>query len=207
MIKRRFFKLDHGDREASDPSSSSSDSELEAVAETSEEESEEDAIAEVKPNDDEAGSNSSGYASEDSSANDVDVNSAGLLFSEDDAGAINERQMLINRELLSKVFKCRLCPRIICLSEETLRDHLQSKRHARSEKLLSEGRLKAILNSDGEIENQEISEIQTKDSEDDAEKNHKGKKQHKKRLRKKKRDKASARKMLSTKEPGKRRKK
>ncbi|KAG4401930.1 hypothetical protein GLYMA_02G090200v4 [Glycine max] len=213
MIKRRFFKLDHGDREASDPSSSSSDSELEAVAETSEEESEEDAIAEVKPNDDEAGSNSSGYASEDSSANDVDVNSAGLLFSEDDAGAINERQMLINRELLSKgdteksnvlaekkslptdlpshvlkcksVFKCRLCPRIICLSEETLRDHLQSKRHARSEKLLSEGRLKAILNSDGEIENQEISEIQTKDSEDDAEKNHKGKKQHKKRLRKK----------------------
>jgi len=61
MIKRRFFKLDHGDREASDPSSSSSDSELEAVAETSEEESEEDAIAEVKPNDDEAGSNSSGW--------------------------------------------------------------------------------------------------------------------------------------------------
>lgn len=235
MIKRRFFKLDHGDREASDPSSSSSDSELEAVAETSEEESEEDAIAEVKPNDDEAGSTSSGYASEDGSASDVDVNSAGLLFSEDDAGAINERQVLINRELLIKcdteksnvlaekkslptdtpscvlkcksVFKCRLCPRIICLSEETLRDHLQSKRHARSEKLLSEGRLKAILNSDGEIENQEISEIQTKDSEDDAEKNHKGKKQHKKRLRKKKRDKASARKMLSTKEPGKRRKK
>lgn len=61
MIKRRFFKLDHGDREASDPSSSSSDSELEAVAETSEEESEEDAIAEVKPNDDEAGSTSSGW--------------------------------------------------------------------------------------------------------------------------------------------------
>lgn len=84
----------------------------------------------------------------------IDVTS-GLLFSEDDAGAINERQVLINRELLSKcdteksnvlaekkslptdtpscvlkcksVFKCKICPRIICLSEETLRDHLQSK--------------------------------------------------------------------------------
>ncbi|RDY11146.1 hypothetical protein CR513_04236, partial [Mucuna pruriens] len=214
MIKRRFFKLDHGDRDATDPSSSSSDSELEVEAEASEEESEDDAIAEVKPNDDEVGSTSSGYVSEeDSSANDVDVNSGGLLFSEDDAGAINERQMLINRELLNKcdteksnvlaekkslstdmpsyvlkcksVFKCKLCPRIICLSEDTLRDHLQSKRHARSEKLHSEGRLKAMLNSDGEIENQEISEIQTKDTEKNAEKNHKGKKHHKKRLRKK----------------------
>ncbi|TKY64826.1 hypothetical protein E2542_SST07677 [Spatholobus suberectus] len=232
MIKRRFYKVDRGDRDASDPSSSS-DSELEAEAT---EESEDDAIiAEVKPNDDEAGLTSSGYESEDSSANDVDFNSAGLLFSEDDAGAINEKQMLINRELLSKcdteksnvlaekkslptdmpsyvlkcksVFKCRICPRIICLSEDTLRDHLQSKRHARSEKLLSEGRLKAMLNSDGEIENQEISEIQTKDTEDNAEKNHKGKKQHKKRLRKKKTDKANTKKMLSTKGPAKRRRK
>ncbi|KAL6007401.1 hypothetical protein ACLOJK_032898 [Asimina triloba] len=50
------------------------------------------------------------------------------------------------------VFKCRLCPRIVCLSEETLKAHLNSKRHARSKKLLSEGRLKFMLNSDGEIE-------------------------------------------------------
>ncbi|XP_020219196.1 uncharacterized protein LOC109802297 [Cajanus cajan] len=235
MIKRRFYKLDHGDRDASDPSSSSSDSELEVEPEASEEELDDDAVAEVEPSDDEAGSTSSGYKSEDSSANDIDVNSAGQLFSEDDAGALNERQMLINRELLSKcdteksnvlaeknslptdlpsyvlkcksVFKCRICPRIVCLSEDTLRDHLQSKRHARSEKLLNEGRLKAMLNSDGEIENQEIAEIQTKDIEDNAEKNHKGQKQHKKRLRKKKSDKAKTRKMPSTKEPAKRRRK
>lgn len=234
MIKRRFYKLDHGDRDATDPSSSSSDSELEAEAEVSEEESEDYAVAEVKPNHDEADSTSSGYESEDSSANDVDVNSAasGLLSSEDDAGVINERPMLINRELPRKrdteksnilaekeslptdmlsyvlkcksVFKCRICPRIVCLSEDTLRDHLQSKRHARSEKLLSEGRLKAMLNSDGEIENQEIAEIQTEDTEDKSEKkNHRGKKQNKKRLRKKKSDKANTRKMLSTKEPAK----
>ncbi|KAK7394185.1 hypothetical protein VNO78_14706 [Psophocarpus tetragonolobus] len=231
MIKRRFYKLDHGDRDASDLSSSSSDSELEAEADATEEESEE--AAEVKPNDDEASSTSSGYKSEDSSAHEVDVNSAGLLYSEDDAGAINETQMFINRELLSKcdtemsnvlaekkslptvipshvlkcksVFKCKICPRIICLSEDTLQDHLQSKRHARSEKLLREGRLKVMLNSDGRIENQEISEIQTKDAEDNTEKNLKGQKQHKKRLRKKKSDKTSARKMLSTKGPAKRR--
>ncbi|CAJ1842807.1 unnamed protein product [Sphenostylis stenocarpa] len=232
MIKRRFFKLDHGDRDASDPSSSSSDSELEAEAESAEEESEDDATAEVKPNDDEPGSTSSGYASEDSSANDVDVDSTGMLFSEDDAGAINEKPMLFNKELLSKcdteksnviteqkslledvpsyvlkhksVFKCKICPRITCLSENTLRDHLQSKRHARSEKLLSEGRLKAVLNSDGEIENQEVAEIQTKDTDDNAEKNRKGQKQHKKRLRKKKSDRPRTRKMPSTKGTAKR---
>jgi len=61
MIKRRFFKLDHGDRDGSDPSSSSSDSELEAEAEATEEESEDDATAEAKPNHDEAGSTSSGW--------------------------------------------------------------------------------------------------------------------------------------------------
>lgn len=84
----------------------------------------------------------------------IDV-TPGLLSSEDDAGTINERQILINKELPSKcdseksnvlaerqplptdmasyvlkcksVFKCRICPRIICLTEDTLRDHLQSK--------------------------------------------------------------------------------
>lgn len=56
MIKRRFYKLDHDDRDASDPSSSS-DSEIEAEA--TEEESEDDAIPEVKQ-EDEAGSTSSG---------------------------------------------------------------------------------------------------------------------------------------------------
>lgn len=77
-----------------------------------------------------------------------------MIFCEDDAGAINERDMLFNKELLSKpdteksnviaeketlqdlpayvlkhksVFKCKICPRITCLSEGTLRDHLQSK--------------------------------------------------------------------------------
>ncbi|KAJ8492758.1 hypothetical protein OPV22_014479 [Ensete ventricosum] len=50
------------------------------------------------------------------------------------------------------VFKCRLCPRIVCLSEDTVKTHLKSKRHARSRKLLGEGRLRLMLNSNGEIE-------------------------------------------------------
>ncbi|KAG1346968.1 putative histone-lysine N-methyltransferase SETD1B [Cocos nucifera] len=53
------------------------------------------------------------------------------------------------------VFKCRLCPRIVCLNEETVKQHLKSKRHARSKKLLGEGRLKLMLNSDGEIEEEQ----------------------------------------------------
>ena len=39
------------------------------------------------------------------------------------------------------------------------------QRHARSVKLLSEGRLKVMLNSDGEIENQEIADVPSIDSE------------------------------------------
>ncbi|KAH7847610.1 hypothetical protein Vadar_028139 [Vaccinium darrowii] len=50
-------------------------------------------------------------------------------------------------------FKCRLCPRIVCKTEETLKAHLKSKRHARSEILLiTKGRLRLIRNSDGEVE-------------------------------------------------------
>ncbi|MCO5552703.1 hypothetical protein L7F22_006220 [Adiantum nelumboides] len=53
-----------------------------------------------------------------------------------------------------KVLKCRLCPKTICLSRESMQGHLVSKKHARSLKLLSEGRLKVTLNSDGEEEEQ-----------------------------------------------------
>ncbi|KAF8399054.1 hypothetical protein HHK36_014920 [Tetracentron sinense] len=125
----------------------------------------------------------SGYESEDSSANEVDVDSSGLLTNDDEDGTGNERQHLNDSRLSGKrnaetveaqsnimakedsvpadfaglilkcksVFKCRLCPRIVCLTEDTLRLHLKSKKHARSEKLLNEGRLKLMLNSDGEI--------------------------------------------------------
>ncbi|KAG0459699.1 hypothetical protein HPP92_022827 [Vanilla planifolia] len=53
------------------------------------------------------------------------------------------------------VFKCRLCPRILCLNETSVTTHLTSKRHARSRKLFSEGRLKLMLNSDGELEEEQ----------------------------------------------------
>eukprot|EP00250_Pteridium_aquilinum_P028366 c37026_g1_i1 orf=179-931(+) len=52
------------------------------------------------------------------------------------------------------VLKCRLCPKTICLTSETMQAHLASKKHARSLKLMKEGKLKVMLNSDGEEEEQ-----------------------------------------------------
>ncbi|KAL4354384.1 hypothetical protein GQ457_06G026790 [Hibiscus cannabinus] len=189
MIKRRFYKFEHGDKDnASDSSSSSSDSELEVEASEgseSESEQEQEVAAQVKQND-QACSTSSGYESEDSSANEVGVNSAGLI-DDDDYETEDDKHIFINNKLPTKhdaqlreknvhtatkeeplpddfpscvlkcksVFKCKLCPRIVCLNEESVRAHINSKRHARSKKLLEEGRLKTMLNSDGEIENQE----------------------------------------------------
>ncbi|KAL5571328.1 hypothetical protein UlMin_020925 [Ulmus minor] len=191
MIKRRFYKIDHGNRDnddASDSSSSSSDSEIESEPEATDDESEGDdgVSAPELQQDGEACSTSSGYESEDSSANEIDIDSSGQPINEEDDETGSERESLIHRQFSDKssaklqekdsnimeekdlslanfpacvlkcklVFKCRICPRIVCLNEETLMAHLKSKRHARSEKLLNEGRLKAVLNSDGEIDNE-----------------------------------------------------
>ncbi|OVA16203.1 hypothetical protein BVC80_605g2 [Macleaya cordata] len=154
----------------------------EEIEQVEEEEEDSDAVAEAEEDDQPSSpSLGSGYNSEDSSANEVDFGSSGSLLKDDDE-IKSGRENLNNSQLTSKnnietvetdaaaredsiqadlkyrilkcgsVFKCRLCPRIVCLSEETLRAHLVSKRHARSEKLLSEGRLKFMLNSDGEVE-------------------------------------------------------
>ncbi|EPS63529.1 hypothetical protein M569_11256, partial [Genlisea aurea] len=52
---------------------------------------------------------------------------------------------------IKSVFKCRLCPKVLCLSEQTLKAHLNSKKHARAERLCLEGRLKVMLDADGKI--------------------------------------------------------
>ncbi|GAB2288876.1 hypothetical protein Dimus_023183 [Dionaea muscipula] len=124
-------------------------------------------------------SSSSGYESENSSAEELDpVDSSGLLIGDDSSGIEIVGRKLVGTQLpreennqiaktdtknvplpedLAKcilkhksVFKCRLCPKIVCLNEDSLRNHLNSKRHSRSEKLLNDGRLKRMLNSDGE---------------------------------------------------------
>ncbi|KAI3785230.1 hypothetical protein L1987_44345 [Smallanthus sonchifolius] len=185
MIKRRFYKQDHGDKDAPSDSSSSSDSDLDAEAsvDTEEEDDDDDNMVMESKKKDPPSSSSSGYESEDSSANEVNLDSAGSPTNDDDSGEENYKQAIngshssadnrldmgipqstkadndamkndgLDCVLKSKsVFKCKLCPRIVCLTEETLKAHLKSKRHARSEKLLKEGRLKMMLNSDGEIE-------------------------------------------------------
>ncbi|XP_062107454.1 uncharacterized protein LOC133818549 isoform X2 [Humulus lupulus] len=171
MIKRRFYKMDHGDKndEVTDDSSSSSDSEVEA-----ESQSEDDGVSaeQLKGEDAEACSTSSGYETEDSSGNELGIDSSGLPIDEEDSDSGNERPIHIDSQLSDKeldlvgfpgcvlkcksVFKCKICPKIVCLNEETLKAHLKSKRHSRSEKLLTEGRLKSMLNSDGEIDNEDI---------------------------------------------------
>ncbi|KAK9168949.1 hypothetical protein Syun_001089 [Stephania yunnanensis] len=55
----------------------------------------------------------------------------------------------------NSLFKCRICPRIVCLTKDSMMSHLSSKRHTRSEKLFSKGKLKLMLNSDGEIEEEQ----------------------------------------------------
>ncbi|KAJ7533210.1 hypothetical protein O6H91_13G037800 [Diphasiastrum complanatum] len=53
---------------------------------------------------------------------------------------------------IGRVMKCKLCPKRVILSEDQMSAHLCSKGHARSLKLFEEGRLKKMLNSDGEEE-------------------------------------------------------
>ncbi|KAM3250358.1 ribosome biogeneis protein ERB1 [Capsicum chacoense] len=191
MIKRRFYKLEHGDRDAPSESSSSSDSGFEAEATEDEEEEEQD-DNDTKEEDDGVarltGGNesSSGYESEDSSVNEVNLDSSGLPTSDEDVTTLKDTKFadesyssekviaesdnMQNNSMpeedeipsdaadyvlkCKSVYKCRLCPRIVCLTVQTLIAHLKSKKHARSEKLLKEGRLKLMLNEDGNIEGQ-----------------------------------------------------
>ncbi|XP_019154948.1 PREDICTED: uncharacterized protein LOC109151392 isoform X2 [Ipomoea nil] len=178
MIKRRFYKLEHGDRDApSESSSSSSDSELETKATEEDQgqenhEEEDDDKDDYKDSSDDyknrvtemqkqniTGSSLSGYESEDSSAHEVNLDSSGPPTSDDDIETLNDRKSISENHLFSRgigesdniqhktvtkvddmpgersnyilkhksVFKCRICPRIVCLSEETLNIHLKSK--------------------------------------------------------------------------------
>lgn len=218
MIKRRFYKLHHGDRDDASDSDSSSSSDFEPEAESTEESEddavaeapeESDAAAEVKEFNEETCFISSGYESEDSSANEVDVDLAGFPAKEDDSPPKDNRENLINKQsnipavknpvppefegfALKKksIFKCRLCPKIVCFTEENLRAHMKSKKHFRSEKLLKEGKLKSIINSDGEIEeDEEEEEAEEQDSpkQDDEgkKKNNRGRQRQRERLKRK----------------------
>nr|XP_011469317.1 PREDICTED: uncharacterized protein LOC101312574 [Fragaria vesca subsp. vesca] len=168
MIKRRFYRMEHGDRDgaSNQSSSSSSDSEIQVHSEA------------------EAEDVSSGYKTEDSSANEtlVDTSASGFPIDDGNEGDSPKHDLVFGRsdsefqeqgsnisadkespsadlpEYVVKrksTFKCRICPRIVCLNEEALSAHLKSKRHARSEKLLNEGRLKAVLNSDGKLDEED----------------------------------------------------
>ncbi|KAG0459702.1 hypothetical protein HPP92_022830 [Vanilla planifolia] len=177
MIKRRFYKVEHGDNSCSSDSSSSDDSGSDFDPEVDAEKEEEE-----KEDEDQKGrGDGSGYESEDSLNNDdyndasvdsgeqdVNYNSNSVGHVADDFVKPSEMTKItvgpndpIHEDIsnfiikFKSVFKCRLCPRILCLNETSVTTHLTSKRHARSRKLFSEGRLKLMLNSDGELEEEQ----------------------------------------------------
>ncbi|KAL3643050.1 hypothetical protein CASFOL_013865 [Castilleja foliolosa] len=188
MIKRRFYRFDHGNKDGpsgSSSSSSGSESEGEAIDETEVEEVQDEVEVEEDDDDDDDDDDeeNNGYESEDSSGNEVNLDSSGLPTSDDDVAAQDNEQNIIGSFSSGKgatkhapaldetdfdamdcvlkrksVFRCRLCPRIVCLSGETLKAHLSSKRHARSEKLRDEGRLKVILNDDLLLEGESLTD-------------------------------------------------
>ncbi|XP_065848536.1 uncharacterized protein [Euphorbia lathyris] len=240
MIKRQFFRDEHGDKDdqSSNSSSSSSDSEVEVEGQAeSEDHSEGVELKEIDES-----SSSSGYESENSSADEINADSTGCT-SEDD-GSESDKQNTVSLQLSGKhgasvlkeeingvaqkdsvphempdcvmkfksVYRCRLCPRIVCLTKETMRSHLNSKRHTRSEKLLKENRLKAMLNSDGEIENQETpaemhARIVALAQNNSSKKKNKGRQRQKNRLRNKKDVPSIEKTKESTKRPAKKRRK
>lgn len=227
MIKRRFYKQEHGDKDAPSDSSSSSDSEVDAEASVdSDAEDDDNSVVMESRKKDQPCSSSSGYESEDSSANEVNLDSSGSptndnvsgdenykqdfngthLSAEKPFNSVNKQNTVAGNDAMTNdildcvlkcksVFKCKLCPRIVCLTEETLKAHLKSKRHARSEKLLREGRLKMMLNSDGEIEGdgethqeRHVSTLALAESNKNAtlkSKKNKGRQRQRKRLKKK----------------------
>ncbi|PWA99705.1 hypothetical protein CTI12_AA002330 [Artemisia annua] len=166
MIKRRFYKLEHGDKDAPSDSSSSSDSELDAAASVDSEEVEEDddnVVVESRKKD-EPSSSSSGYESEDSSGNEVNLDSADSPSNDDGSEDEDYKQEVNGTRLLSENHYEMANTEDAEADNEAKTSNvldcvLKSKsRHARSEKLLKEGRLKKMLNSDGEIEDGEDGE-------------------------------------------------
>lgn len=218
--------MEHADgNDASDTSSSSSDSEVEEEEEEFLEDSEgEDDVPQARvAHKDTPPSSSSGYESEDSSAKEIEADSSDdghsgeevrevkkkklsnkpaslFLNARRDAVAEKDSKQLDEDYILKSksVYKCRLCPRIICLTEESLNTHLKSKRHVRSTKLLNEGRLKLMLNSDGEIEEdgethaERLARTAAAAQMAGAKKKNRGRQRQRNRLKKKKEDDSNA---------------
>ncbi|KFK40767.1 hypothetical protein AALP_AA2G038200 [Arabis alpina] len=161
MIKRRFYKLEHGDKDSgSDSSCFSSDSDPE-IEESEDSESEsEDAVAQVSDDD-------SGEEEEESPAADDD-DADEEEEEEDDGYRGRLEKTSMNRDFhleeppeeeeenyilgcmikCNKVYKCRYCPKVICLNEISMNAHVASKKHAYCEKLHRE----KMLGSDDEVE-------------------------------------------------------
>ncbi|KMZ73630.1 hypothetical protein ZOSMA_145G00200 [Zostera marina] len=169
MIKRQFYKQDHGDQsDASDSSDSDSDSLLEEEVEEEEErgiEEESDREDDVEDDNEDEEDDEDDKGSSDESPRFKQLGKSDFEKEESkhpkkfvvpytpdgsSLGGVYEHVLKCK-----SVFKCRICPKVVCLSEEFLNAHLKSKKHARSLKLLSNGKLKFMLNSDGKLEEEQ----------------------------------------------------
>ncbi|CAH2047725.1 unnamed protein product, partial [Thlaspi arvense] len=134
MIKRRFYKLEHGDKDSgSDSSCFSSDSDPES--EESEESESETAVAEASDDDDSL----SEREGEDEPPEPPEE---------------EEENYILGCMIKCKsVYRCRYCPKVICLNEKSMQEHILSKKHVRLEKLLKEEKLSS--DDDEEVDDPE----------------------------------------------------
>ncbi|CAK9236580.1 unnamed protein product [Sphagnum troendelagicum] len=171
MIKRQFYAIEHADNgdDASSSSSSSSSSSLNTSSDLSSaaEDEQDDGAWPEEEEEEEEGASFGWHASEAVDIEDHGLKSKKKPVSNQWAEAVEETEKERAEEKGLEetvvihigggrgrrgVYKCRLCPKILCLSEETMQAHLGSKGHARSVKQLVEGKLKVQLDSDGEEE-------------------------------------------------------
>lgn len=166
MIKRQFYALEHLSHNSEASSSSSSSSSDSFKASSSDVNSDDHASSPAPINQIDVSSPEDESADENDSVNPAKL---GWVFERDEIEHLPKQPHKEKRKLshgransgteeyvvmCKNVLKCRLCPKTICLTGDTMRAHLSSQKHARSLKHLEEGTLKLMLNSDGEEEEQ-----------------------------------------------------
>ncbi|EFJ30566.1 hypothetical protein SELMODRAFT_409557 [Selaginella moellendorffii] len=143
MFKRQNYAVLHGRSSSSSSSSSSDDS--------GEDDGEKPAACAV--------SNRESHEEEEEEEEEEEKGKEVKRKREDWAMAVEESEKEKLEQSLAiqvkDVLKCRVCPKVVCLSEETMASHLRSKGHRRSLKKMTEGKLKVTLNSEGEEEEME----------------------------------------------------
>lgn len=176
MFKRQFYAVDHADNDdaSSSDSSVNTGSDSDSAHEPEDENDEASSPNDVTPGSEDSDSEEGGEPGESESEDEEwstfrdrnvkvvqPIDSAQFLSKKtktegaDESGEAEAPPESVGDRIVLRikgVLKCRYCVKVICLSDESMKTHLLSKRHARSLKKLANGKLKVQLNSDGEEE-------------------------------------------------------